>query len=398
MAHPLYPRLRFPTPLEVATSALAVQEAYDKTKRVADVLGDIGSTIMDYTPKSLSRKDQQKVNRRLGTIQRHLRGKGIQRRINRRKKNILVNKGMPTSKQKKALVRYAKNMPVTSKRRKQPTLKKQVKEIKKSLKADQAYHTYKHLIATDLDCAVGKCNHTQTGTITTSLLETAMANLRYYNPSVPGTLTTADASTGTYSRLVHIKNISQSLTVRNNYITPCKYRIYRVDVKSDTNIAPLSYYQNGVSDQVLPASTWDETTSGIYLTDIDTFNQQWSTKVLKSGVLEAGKEITARFSTGSFDYDPSLVDSHNLAYQKKYKASAFMIRIEGVLGHDTVADQQTTLSCSVDFYLQQKIEFIYDAGTNLNDIYIDNDMGTTFTNSGVISNRPVVDNQAYSAS
>lgn len=395
MAHPLYPRLRFPTPLEVATGALAVQEAYDKTRRVAEVIGDVGSTVMSYTKRPLSKQDQRKVNRRLGTIQRHLRGGGRTSRLNRRKKNILVDKGMPTPKQKKALVRYAKNIKTTKPRRK-PSLTKQVKAIKKTLKADQARHTFKISEAGPLSASVAKCNHRAFSLGTISNLQTAMAGFRYYDPSNPANPITSDASTGTYSRHVHCLGITYSITARNNYQVPCKYKIYQVTPKADTSIDAITYFTNGITDQVQTTLTKDDTLPQIHLTEIDAFMSQWKVKLLKSGILEAGRQVSATFKTKAFEFDPSVFDTHNLEYQTKYGSGLFIVRVEGVIGHDTTVADYTTLQAGIDLEGTRIYKFVYDGGANFNDIYVTDSRDASFTNAGVVSNKAVSDNQSYS--
>lgn len=282
--------------------------------------------------------------------------------------------------------------------KKKPSLAKQIKDLQKSVKSDQAYHTYKSATATKITTSVGECEHESILVNTATNMETWMANLRYYDPAVPGTLTTANASTGTYSRVIHFKNINCRLNVRNNYQVPCKLRVYLVKPKSDTNISPITYYANGIGDQVINAGA-DRQTSLIYLNDIDVFKEQWSAKVLKDVQLEPGASVVVSHNTGSYDYDPSLVDSHTDAYQTKYKFFGYIIRIEGVMGHDTsVVDQIGLLNCGVDYEYFIKAEIIYDAGVNLNDIYISDTRDTSFTNSGVCSNKPIADNQPYSVS
>lgn len=277
------------------------------------------------------------------------------------------------------------------------SMKAKVKQIEKNLKADQAYHTYKSLYDTSLLSTVGECNYTEIAGITASFLEGAMSNLRYYNPSAPGTLVTANASTGTYSRQVHIKNVNATCILRNNYQIPCRIRIYAVTPKGDTNISPLTYYENGITDQVI--SGGDRNTAGLYPTEIEVFKEQWTVKTLKNILLQPGKETKVSYNSGSFDYDPSVYDSHTLAYQKKFKSFVLFARIEGVLGHDTaVVNENALMSCGVDIDHHIKVQFIYDAGVNLNDIYISDVRNSSFTNGGVITSKPVADNIGYSVS
>lgn len=281
--------------------------------------------------------------------------------------------------------------------RKKTTLRKQVKTLKKAVESDNAHHTYKQVQTGTFSSAVGLCNHDSLTINTAGNIEGYCANLRYFNPATPGTLTTANPATGTYSSKIHFDNVYSKLMLRNNYQVPVKVKVYLVKPKGDTNINPHTYYSNGITDQVIGGG--DETTPTIYLNDIDVFKEQWSIKVLKDVVLDAGAWCEVKHSTGKFDYDPSLFDSHTVAYQPKFKSAVFMIRLEGVLGHDTtVTTEHTNLAGQVDYMRTTVAKITYDAGVNLNDIYISDGRDASFTNGGVVSSKPVADNIGYSLS
>lgn len=275
----------------------------------------------------------------------------------------------------------------------------QLAQVRKIVEADQATHTYKSITRSGAGCAIGECSHTDWTVNTISDIETAIANFRYYNPADPANLTTASAATGTYSRLIHMRSVYGKLEIRNNYQVPCKVKVYLVKPKGDTNIAPVTYYNNGITDQVLGFASPDHTTPGLNLSDIDVFKDQWSIKVLKDVILEAGAQTTVSHSVQNIEYDPSLADAHTVAYQTKWKNFGFIIRIEGVIAHDTTAGNElSTLQARVDVFKTVKFVFNYDAGTSLNDIYLVDARPTAFTNGGVITNKPIADNQDYSQS
>lgn len=286
---------------------------------------------------------------------------------------------------------YRKTKPKTS-------LKKQIKQIQKSLKSDQAFHTHKRFYGYSRTSGVGLCQHYEHDINAVNSLEAVMAYLRYYDPSVPGTLTTANAASGTYSRQVHFKNVYSRMDITNNFQVPCKVKVYLVKPKGDTNILPLTYYANGIADQVIYPAGADKTTASIYLTDIDVFNAQYSSKLMKDIILQPGATTYVSHSTGSFDYDPSVYDSHSLAYQPKFKCALWVIRVEGILGHDTAASERGILAAGVDTTQYEKYEIVYDAGVNLNDIYCVDNRAATFTNGGVVSQKPIPDNVGYSVS
>jgi len=310
------------------------------------------------------------------------RGKSSRRRPARSRKYSQQKNGQTISKR------------AYSKRTSRPkSLKSQVKHLSKMIKSDQAYHLYKSYSASNVTATTG-ATHIWYPVVSATNLEASMANLRYYDPSVPGTLTTANASTGTYSRQVHFKNVYGSLEIANNYQIPCKVKVYLVKPKSDTNISPITYYTNGITDQVISGGNAD--TPGLYLTDIDVFRNQYSARVIKDITLDAGSACSVSYSVSGIDYDPSMYDSHTLDFQPKFKSFGFVIRTEGCLGHDNSADEQGLLRAEVDVIQLNKFSIVYDAGVNLNDIYVSDTRVVSFTNTPVICNKPVADNQAYS--
>lgn len=278
--------------------------------------------------------------------------------------------------------------------KKKKTLKKKVQILERKLKADQAYHTHRRRATAVISCTTNQSTYSTVSPATNiSVLESAMANLRYYNPAVPGTLTTADASTGTYTRQVHIASIYKKLLVRNNYQVPCKVTVMSFVPKTDTDNSPVTFYSNGITDQTISGSV---NQSLSYISDIDMVKDNWRIVSSKTKFLQPSQQFTITHVTRAFDYDPSNVDTHNLTYQRKYGAQIFVLRIEGALAHDTVQDEQTSTQASVDIMCDMTIKFVYDAGVNLNDYSYNNTADSSFTTSGVLSNKPVSDNQAYS--
>lgn len=276
-------------------------------------------------------------------------------------------------------------------------LSKQVKEIKKSLKSDQGRQTIRQRDILQAGANTNQVVFTGGGSVRTTDLEAVMSSLRYYNPAVPGTLTTADASTGTYTRQVHFESITTACKVRNNYQIPCNVKLYLCTPKQDTNITPESFYSSAVTDQTIgPLAV---TSPMLWMSDMDLVRNNWNLKLMKSKLLQPGQELSASKSFPCFDYDPSNTDTHSLAFQKKYRASRWIIWLQGPLGHDISAAQVSDLRCQVDAEFIRKFVITYDAGVNVNDYRVIDNASSSFTNNGglgVVANKPVSDNQSYS--
>lgn len=270
---------------------------------------------------------------------------------------------------------------------------KMIRKLQKTVQSDIAHHTYKYTDSVAHTSPVGQCAHLQFGKLDSAGLESACANLRFYNPATPSTLTTASAVAGTYSRKVHFDSYTVSLTARNNYMVPCRLRFYLCTPKSDTSVGVLSYYSDGIADQVISGST---TSPMLYLTDINLVKDAYNVKCVKNVTLEAGKEVTASHTVKDIAYDPSMYDTHAVVFQKKYKAFAWIVRVEGVPAHDTVASQYGLSASGVDLDAKIIAKISYDAGIKLDDISYVDDRDTTFTNGAVVSNKPLSDNQSYS--
>ena len=257
---------------------------------------------------------------------------------------------------------------------------------------------YKYVSAGTLKSLVGRCNHYSFTGASVADLETACANLRFFDPAAPATLVTANPNTGTYARDITFKNFYAKLLVRNNYQTPVRIKIYLCKCKNDSSNSVLTTYTNAITDQVINAGV-DETDALIYLTDIERVKENWSIDCVVDKVLEPGQEASASHSTGEFKFDPSHFDLNTDNYQKQYKSFEFMIRMEGVLGHDTVQSEQTLILAGIDLELFRKADIVYNSGgADLDDIYISEGRIQAFTTGGVVSLKPVADNIAYSVS
>lgn len=274
-------------------------------------------------------------------------------------------------------------------------LQKQVKQLQKAVNVDKATHTFKQCNASSIKSLIGRCNHTAFGGSSVAELETACTYLRYYDPAVPGTLVTANANTGSFARDVAFKNYYTKLTMRNNYQVPARVKVYLCKVKNDCNETPLTTYTTAIADQVITAGV-DETDQLIHLTEIERVKEVWNVDCVIDKVLEPGQEAVTTHSTGPFNFDPSHVDSFTNAYQQVYKGFAYVMRIEGVLAHDTAAAEYSLAAAGIDYELTRKAIIEYDAGVDLDDIYIVEGRVQAFTNGGVSSLKPIADNIAYS--
>lgn len=272
-------------------------------------------------------------------------------------------------------------------------VKSQIRELKRLAESDMGILTYRSRAVGRVIATAGVQAVSATAGSATSIIETALGQLRYYNPSAPSSLTTADGASGTYQKEFLIDTTYSSLIIRNNYQVPCKVSVYVCVPKEDTSIAPQTAWSNGLTDESNSANT----VVNIYPSDSSQFNDLWKIKKSIRKELQAGSELNVSDSHKSFQYDPSLYDSHPTEYSRKCGSVAYMIVIQGVVCHDTALDEQTTIGCGVDWMLDRTLKIKYSAGADIRYTYINNSLDT-LTNSGVVSSKPVADNIGYSLS
>ncbi len=293
-------------------------------------------------------------------------------------------------KRQKRMVRRQKGLRGGSNRQstvltKYGSARREIKKVKKKVKLIQeqnqlARHTFRRRDVSifEVEKKVSSLNYVLINDI--ALLELALANLRYYDPATPGTLTTAAAGTGTYARQFWIDSVHGSFRVRNNAITAAHCTLYIVVPRKDTSLSPTTTYTQGITDADA-GQDYSATSALAYPTDSAEFNDLWRIVSSKTRYLRGGQSMNISYSKGGFKYDPATTDSHNLSYQAKYGAAAVLIRLTGDITHDSTAHSEIgTGNCLLDTMLDTTYKIRYDAGTKLNDFSCDDNQNTMAAN------------------
>jgi len=272
-------------------------------------------------------------------------------------------------------------------------IKKAIKELKYSENASLGKLTYrKHDVYRALSTQNSQQVFIANGS-TLTLMESALANLKFFNPSNPGTLITANGATGTYQRKYLFKSMTSKMVLRNNYQTDCSFKVYLCTPKDDTNQSPSDAWTAGIADNgnIAAISTLNQ-----YPSDTDIFKDLWHTKVKGSYDLSPGQSVSISHSVGNVEYDPATADTHSLEYQKDFKNFVWMVVLTGTLSHDSSLDEQGISPAGLDIERKNTYVVSYDAGVNISFIYLDQSLDTP-TNGFVQSHQPVPDNVSYSA-
>lgn len=288
----------------------------------------------------------------------------------------------------------AQNRPAQKKKGKVNTqrLAKQVANLSKKVSLGEGKLTFYFRDTARLLGSVNQASHYEVGGVPVTTYEDALAQLRFFDPTTPNTLVQASGASATYRREYSINYYHMS-EIRNNYQIPCKVTLYVCSPKVDTSIGPATAYTNGLADIGNPSST----SQLLHLTISPQFNELWKIESSKTKMLQPGQQMSISHGIKSIMYDPSLIDSHALAYQKSVKSTVIIVRLEGCLAHDSAANEQGFALSGIDINYQLKMVVKYDAGADIEYVYI-NDQANTFTNGALVSSYPVADNIGYSLS
>lgn len=308
-----------------------------------------------------------------------------------RKKKAVSSHIQSNSNPTKTVKKYRRRYPYRKAMPKTVSLQKQINSLKKTQKNNQGMLTYRWRTTGRILAAVNQQTFSSLVATSVTSLETVLSQLRYYDPAAPGSLVTADGTTGSYQKDFLFTLQSVIGLVRNNYQSPAKVTIYVFQVKDDTSINPPSAFANGLAD----VSNATETSPLVYVSDSDQLSDLWKIVKTYKCILQPGEEYEVSYSTPKFRYDPSLTDSHPDSYQRRYKAYAIVARVEGVVGHDSSVDEQGMLAAGIDWVVKRTWKVSYDAGGDIDFVYV-NDTSDSFTNGGLVSQKPIPDNLGYS--
>lgn len=227
----------------------------------------------------------------------------------------------------------------------------------------------------------------------TTFIEAALASVPYFNPATPGTVTNVNLASPSFSQKIRFKGYT-SILLKNNYQIPCEIHVYKMTVKVDTNIPPVTAFSNGLSDVGSPSST----SLCVFPSDSRQLGVLWRTDKTFTAVLKPGETRKYFISCPEILYDPSTTDSQSLSYQRNNKCAGFLVRVSGTPSHDSTTTTQYGVSpAGVDVLVKRYATIIYDSGGASLDNIIVSDSLDTQTASAVVS-QLVADNQAYSIS
>jgi len=241
------------------------------------------------------------------------------------------------------------------------SLKKQVARIQQQLSTQTGTYTQKtRVYGAVLTSAAGECAYHVQSMNSVVNLSAVIDAVKYFNPSVPGTLISVDMTAPTFQQEVLFTKSYLNCLVRNNYSVPCKVTVYMLRSKTDNSISPTTAMSSSLTDQ----SNATIASPLIYPTDCHEFNDLWRIEKSQTVTLQPGKEFTYSMASKPFKFDPPLADDVSTTYQPKYHGNACMIRLDGVLGHGATSGIKY-LSAGIDYRFEKIYTVKYPAGINV---------------------------------
>jgi len=271
---------------------------------------------------------------------------------------------------------------------------KQIRNIQKQLKTDTSTKIRRGVVYDSILTSRNQSQFFALPLFTKNDYEAAITNLKYFDPSNPGTLLTANGNTGTYQRNFNFVKGYAKINLRNNYEVPVRVRLYHLRCAEDTTINPQTRFTQGLADVGITNANG----INVYPTDSHEFMNSWPIVTSKMRTLTPGKTVSMIATFKDVHFNPADLDERNLTYQRGFKTQAFGIRIVGVQGHaqvgDPSVDQHGSTQCGVDYELVSTLECKYDGGNDHIDIEVSQD--STLTAPGYVSAAPNALNRTFS--
>lgn len=257
---------------------------------------------------------------------------------------------------------------------------RKVQKLSDQVSANTSTYIKKYRICDSLLCASSNVvNYAVIQVNTKPVIEAVIDSVKYFDPSVPGTLINVDLTSATFQQEVRFSNVYSRCQVRNNYSVPAKVTIYFCKNKKDTSINPDTAISNSLTDM----SNALITSPMIYPSDMHEFGDLWSISKSSTMVLEAGQELVMSNSLPSFKFDISHADDHALTYQRYFHGSCYLIRLEGVVGHGATSGTSRG-KAGIDYCVDRHHTVKYSGGSDI--IYLEvSDNSETVVGNNTVS-------------
>lgn len=268
---------------------------------------------------------------------------------------------------------------------------KRVKKIESDLKGVMSTLIFREWIGDQLTTSINTSAYEAITINDQTWIETAIAQMRYYDPATPGTIVVANGATGTYQRVFRVKS-SVIMEGKNNYQIPVTVEIHSMACVADTGNSSYAYALTCLGDN----SNLDLTSPIINLRDARNLGDLWKVEASKFITLLPGETFSIEKTLDYIDYDPSEYDNHTLIYQPDWKSFQFLVGVTGGIAHDKTTVTNCGLSAGgIDWVAKRQSVIRYNAGGPAM-TYVYGVSALDAMAAGPIVSQVVVDNQEYS--
>lgn len=270
---------------------------------------------------------------------------------------------------------------------------RELKTVKRKASVGLGELTHREVIVGELQSGVSTAVYDVVGVNTGTQLKATMALARYYDAS-SNTIAVVNRTPLTATSPFYFKSTVIKVLVRSNYQVPVNLTMYYWKAKADTGLTSETCRTNGLADVGNPTAS----SISVYPTDSAQLVDMYKSYKTVSCTLDAGKQKTMSVTLPSFNFDPSLDDSHSDTYQSQHYAGQIMFRINGAMCHESNgANQYGRVNTGIDYEVEIIHKCEYEAGARLKTVSITDGRNTSFTSgAGFITNKPVADNQTHS--
>lgn len=297
-----------------------------------------------------------------------------------------------TSKRRYAGRPLLKALKARKRAKRKRSMKCTVKKLCKWVKHHTAVHEHRMRESAAIQSAHKACNlgcYSLGGTVAN--IQSALAELKFWRAS-DNTVVKVDQNVGGFQRDFNI-SVYRRCHVQNNYHVPCYLEVYSCTPKTDTDIDPLTAYNNGIDDQNLGAAG-DQVQPLVRFRDSEELGLLWTCKKVGAKRLNPGQYMTAKSYTKEFRYSPNLEDDQKDIFQKRFAGHCWVVRIVGVLSHDSVTPTQGISQAGADLLFDAEYRIRYDGGKDMHNISISDNSDAT-VNNAIVSNQPLAAQQRY---
>ncbi len=242
------------------------------------------------------------------------------------------------------------------------TLAQRVNALSRIVSLNIGTRHYRRYGSATVACAVNAVNYLNCVGIDDSYIQAALTTLKVFNPAVEETLITVNFNAGTFQKEIEIARVFTNCVCKNNYDIPIRVDMFLCIPKVDTSTSPYTAVESGLTD----VGNYAVTTPLLMPKDVPLFKDLYTVSRHIRKTLGPGQSCGMKYFGKSFMYDPSFVDVHGLTYVKAHRSHHFLIRVQGVVGHDTaVADEVGFAPAKVDVTTVRSMIIKYNAGTNI---------------------------------